>query len=642
MNIPVNIVSNLPMFILVSTLLVSLRTSSSNQEYTNIEAEQCNGTVSGTLVYGDGEVIRVEINGKDPVSSAVITQFSFPKFAPLNADQESYAGENGITVEDDGHNILLFPGGNSGQQVIHLFNYTSKSTSTINVYCQPVSLAYRPADQRVDDAIVGHCTLNTTVMRVPYFGLGVRGGKWTDVSITGLYSNRLDTTNLTNTVILQYESDYDAFATKLYFADSSTLHEINLGYQGVDTYPLPNGNQVYRLVPAGNSSFPVLRVIFYNGDNSRYSHQYFFPSETRFISLFFDTDFVAYDSFDLSYLVMFVNHNTLSIIRQDRSSKQFSLNITLDDPIQCENMVIEPNVHYLICLADGGLHPVIINVIEPITSKVIPVFDSQIIRIGMLAKDTFYLLTAEQEMLFYVVVNSEILYLGRYGLRHGIDYVVTSATNDIICSNAVSKPDGVRTARNSLGIIIVVSCVSFLLLILLMVRLVAVFMAARAKYWAPSRQNITLKTSKHVDHDSQETTQEDRVEITCDDHDGDQDDDDASTDVLESVQGSRHSVSTVSFIVQTDPLAENANNERLLHNNTEETQAINDSRTIEPNPYVMPFESSAKCDNIEMQVFEQNSNQPVPFVEGKSVVMPVTTTKEHQSSPVSDVERRKS
>ena len=117
--------------------------------------------------------------------------------------QEQYAGENGIIVEDDDHNILLFPGWPSGQNMVHLFNYTSKSTSAINVYCQPVSLAYRPDDQRGDDAIVRHCKLNTTIMRVPYFVLG----KWTDIPPTGLYSDHLDTTDLTNTVILQYESE---------------------------------------------------------------------------------------------------------------------------------------------------------------------------------------------------------------------------------------------------------------------------------------------------------------------------------------------------------------------------------------------------------------------------------------------------
>ena len=620
-------------FVLVSSLLVSF---SNNQEYTNIEGRQCNGTVSGTLVYRDGEVVRVKVNGRDPVSSTIIAQFSF--YLATLTDQERYAGENGITVEDDGHNILLFPGGYSGQQVVHLFNYTSKSTSAINVYCQPVSLAYRPGDQRVNDAIVGHCTLNTTIMRVSYFGLGVRNDKWMDISPTGLYSNQLDTTDLTNAVILQYENDYDAFATKLYFADSSTLHEIDLGNLGVDTYPLPNGNQIYRLVPAGNSPFPVLRVIFYNGNNTGYSHHYFSSSESRFINLIFHTDFVAYNSFDLSYLVTFVNHNTLTIIRRDKTSKQFPLNITLDDPIQCENMVMGPNVHYLICLADGGLHPVIINITEPVTSEVIPIFNSQIVQIRMLTKDTFYLLTAEREMLFYVV-NSAAVYLGRYVVRHGIDYVVTNSTSDIVCSNATSKPDDMNINRDGqhLGIIIYISIVVLLLVLLPL----GVLVICRAKKrGTPSEQNKAPTASKHVD--DKDTTQDDgdKIETTCDDHDRDETTPgDSSTNVLESVHSSRHSVSTCSFIIERDPSVENTNNERLLQNNPEE--AVNDSAPeIKPNPYVIPFESSAKCDdNIEMQVFEHRSNQPVPFVEAEYVIRPVSTTKENQSSPAPDVER---
>ena len=490
-GITMNIVSNLLTVILGSTFLVScsvLSIGSSNQEYT------CNGTVSGTLVYGDGEVTRVDFNGRDPVSSTIIAQFRFSNLSNLATltDQERYAGENGITVEDDGHNILLFPGGYSGQQVVHLFNYTSESTSAINVYCQPVSLAYRP-DQRL---VVGHCTINTTIMRVPYFGLGVRNGKWMDISPTGLYSNQLDTINLTNAIILQYKNDYDAFATMLYFADSSTLHEIDLGNLGVDTYPLPNRNQIYRLVPAGNSPFPVLRVIFYNGNNSGYSHHYFSSSESRFMNLIFHTDFVAYDSFDLSYLVTFVNHNTLTIIRRDKTSKQFPLNITLDDPIQCENMIIGPNVHYLICLADGGLHPVIINIIEPVTSEVIPVFNSQIVQIRMLTKETFYLLTAEREMLFYVV-NSAVIYLGRYALRRGIGYVITSTTSDIICSNATGKPNNINTARNGLQLAVIIAMIVFgiviALLLLIPVPLAAAIRSVKNKYMeSPNSEELPL------------------------------------------------------------------------------------------------------------------------------------------------------
>ena len=639
------VVSKFFIFIYVTFWASSSVLSITDRAVTDIEEEQCNrecnGTVTGILVSGDGEVVRVESNGRDPVSSAVIAQFNFSNAATFT-NQERYAGENGIIVEDDGHNILLFPGGSSGQNVVHLFNYSSKSTSAINVYCQPVGLAYRPDDQREDDVIVGHCKLNTTIMRVPYFRLGIRNGKWTDISPTGLYSNRLDTTDLTNAVILQYESEYDQFATKLYFADKSTLHEIDLGNPGVDTYPLPDGNRIHRLVPAGNSSFPVLRATFYNGNNSGYSHHYFASSLSRFTNLIFHTDFVAYDSFNLDYLVTFVNHKTLSIIRQDGTSQQFPLNITVDDPSQCENMIMGPNVHYLICLTDGGL-PVIINVIEPVTSEVIPVVNSRIVQIRLLTKDAFYLLTAERELLFYVV-HPAVVCLGRYALRHGIDYVVTSATSNIICSNAV-RPDDIRTTRNSLylGIIIIIIIVGFVacfrLLLLVLVLLQSIGAVRRA-----SRANEEVTTT-HVD-DTENIQERDETaqgggneeETICNDHDSDEamiHDNDASTNLLESVQSSRHTVSTGNFIMERDPSAENANNER---NNPEE--AINDSLPeIEPNPNIIPFESSAKCDDIEMQVFELQSSQPVPFVEAKHVITPVPTTKENQFTPAPSVER---
>ena len=624
------------LFIYITFLASSSVLSITDRAVTDIEGGQCNGTVSGTLVYGNGEVVKVESNGRDPVSSAVIAQFNFSNLATLT-DQERYAGENGIIVQDDG---LLFPGGSSDQNVVHLFNFTSKSTSTINVYCQPVSLAYRPDDQR-KNVIVGHCKLNTTIMRVPYFVLGVHNGKWTDISPPGLYSDQLDTTNLTNSVILQYESEYDQFATKLYFADSSTLHEIDLGNSGVDTYPLPDGNRIHRIVPAGNSSFPVLRATFYNGNNSGYSHHYFASSLSRFTNLIFHTDNVAYDSFNLDYLVTFVNHKTLSIIRQDGTSQQFPLNITVDDPSQCENMIMGPNVHYLICLTDGGL-PVIINVIEPVTSQVIPVVNSRIVQIRLLTKDAFYLLTAERELLFYVV-HPAVVCLGRYALRRGIDYVVTSATSNIICSNAV-RPDDIHTINSLyLGIIIIIIIVGFIacfrLLLLVLVLLQSIGAVRRA-----SRANEEVTTT-HVDdteniQERDETTQDggNEEETICNDHDSDEamiHDDDASTNLLESVQSSRHTVSTGNFIMERDPSAENANNER---NNPEE--AINDSLPeIEPNPNIIPFESSAKCDDIEMQVFELQSSQPVPFVEAKHVITPVPTTKENQFTPAPSVER---
>lgn len=123
-------------------------------------------------------------------------------------------------------------------------------------------------------------------------------------------------------------------------------------------------------------------------------------------------------------------------MKQDGTSKQFLLKTTVDYPIQCQNMATKPNVHYLICLAGDGLHPVIINIAtDQVTSEIIPV-PVQIVRVGILTEDVFYLLTKNVEMIFYVA-NSTIANLGRYALRRDTDFMVSSATTDInfVCND---------------------------------------------------------------------------------------------------------------------------------------------------------------------------------------------------------------
>lgn len=83
-------------------------------EYSNIEgAGLCSGLVTITIVYGDGEVKFVLHAGRDLVSSSVVTRFNFTnQFLPASTVQQSqYGGENGMTIEDDDHEIFLFPGG---------------------------------------------------------------------------------------------------------------------------------------------------------------------------------------------------------------------------------------------------------------------------------------------------------------------------------------------------------------------------------------------------------------------------------------------------------------------------------------------------------------------------------------------------
>ena len=140
------------------SILLASWINSSYQEYTNIdENAQCNGSVTKTLVKENGEVVRVELNGQDPPKSAVVTQFgSTHDFTSLTS-RELHAGENGIAVIDGGHHILLFPGGHANQKVMYFFNYSDSSTNAVNVHCQPITVAYRPGQRRVDYSIVGHC-----------------------------------------------------------------------------------------------------------------------------------------------------------------------------------------------------------------------------------------------------------------------------------------------------------------------------------------------------------------------------------------------------------------------------------------------------------------------------------------------------
>ena len=139
--------------------------------------------------YGDGEVVKFVLHaGRDLVSSSVVTRFNFTnQFLPASTVQLSqYGGENGMTIEDDGHEIFLFPGGYSGQQVVHAYNYSDNSSSIIEIHCPPRSLVRQ---QRAGDTIVGHCKRTPYTVFGPahyseyqYFKLSMLNGKWMDVS----------------------------------------------------------------------------------------------------------------------------------------------------------------------------------------------------------------------------------------------------------------------------------------------------------------------------------------------------------------------------------------------------------------------------------------------------------------------------
>lgn len=616
---------------MTSTWLASA-ISSSDREYTSIEAgRSCiNGSVSLIITYGDGQVVGVEsrvefnksidrvISGKEQVFSNVTGQFDFDGVVSFT-HQEFYAGENGVTVTDGDHYMLFFPGGYAGQNLVHVLDYNTNSTSTVNVYCQPISLAYRPGYEREDDTIVGHCTLNSTLMLVPYFELCIQNGKWTDCSRGGRYSDPehpVAINDLTNSVILKYESDSDAYTRRLYFGNGDTLHEIDLGNPGAGTYALLNGNHIHHLVPAFNSTFSGLRVVYYGGNGTGYFHQYFLPA-LGFIGPIFHTDYVAFNSFDLSYLVTFANHNTLRIIRQGGKSKQHTLSVTLDNPNQCRNMAGQSG-HYLICLADNGFCSVIISITatittEQVTSQTIPVVSTKIVRIQVIAANTFYLLTEEREMLLYMM-NSEVAYLGHYVVRNGIDFIVNSATSGIVC-----KTPNLGHSDYTLVIIFCVIFGSLLLLLLLGIfTWVVIYIARRRRL-----PTVPVQVDERTDVV--------QIEITNFDHGDKNDSGSNSTNTLlpEPIKSTEVSTASTHSLMMVSEY-DNRINER-------EDCYGDFNPNIKPNEDIKPFESSAKSCGIEK--FECESSNPVAFVENESIREPVTTTKDHQLTPASDVHR---
>lgn len=67
--------------IVTLVLFISLASvlNSSNQEYTNIDNNfngDCNGSVTATIAYEDGEITRVRLHGKDSTSFTVVTRFN--------------------------------------------------------------------------------------------------------------------------------------------------------------------------------------------------------------------------------------------------------------------------------------------------------------------------------------------------------------------------------------------------------------------------------------------------------------------------------------------------------------------------------------------------------------------------------------
>ena len=452
---------------------------------------KCNGTVDFSILYNDGQIKNVTVD-EDSVSDSTITTntpIALQLQGLLFKPRESFAGENGLTINNERYNILLIPGGRSDSYVVHLFDYTTKAWNTIDVYCQPLGLAYR----RERDVVVGFCRVNTTyydgtIMCVPYFVLRMENDKWVDVSRSGLCSQALSTANITNPVILQGDTDIEFDAVRLYFGERGTnrLHEVSLSAGEANFYETDNPTlKIDHLIPVSNASFFGLRVVC-NVENSTSLYQKLFSwqmdsTQQGFISGFVLTESTAFDSYNLDYLVTFnANRNTV-IIKENGQSKYYPLLHPLDDPIQCQNLV-GPVMHNLICLAGNGHLPLLINVTDNrVTNQTISIDKSKkVINIGMLAENSFYLLNDQQELSIYLVSTTAV-YLGTYSIRPNIDFIITAAFSNITCHyNNVSfdmNADESEDESYLTVIIAIVTSISFVLVIVFIVIIIIVY------YW---------------------------------------------------------------------------------------------------------------------------------------------------------------
>ena len=164
---------------------------------------------------------------------------------------------------------------------------------------------------------------------------------------------------------------------------------------------MPCSVKIDWLVQASNSS---LRMICYTENSSDFYQKSFLwqtetqPQQTGFTSGFVLTESAAFDSYNLDYLVTFsANRNTV-FIKEDRESLPFQLSHVLDDPSQCQNLV-GPTIHYLICLAENGHLPLLINITSnSVTNQTIPVDESKrIVTIGMLTENRSRLTIVSRE-----------------------------------------------------------------------------------------------------------------------------------------------------------------------------------------------------------------------------------------------------
>ena len=396
---------------------------------------QCDGTASVTVVYEDTQIRRVVWNGVNQVSSfAVGTPFTATRLS-LETDKESYAGENGIAGYPA--NNFWFPAGTRGPNSLYMFGTDTLQWSDIDVYCKPVGVHAFGYD------IVGFCEVNSSPTPcLPYFKVQLRGGQWTDISGRGLCSYSLASTNLTNPVILSYPSQY-GYSVELYVAEQETgiLHVLDLSNPQSECYNIPrvgdHALKIIRIVPAvaKDGSFAGIRIELSVESSGSVHHVLF--SSGRFTQTSIQTETIVYDSYNLNYFVSFAANLRTMIVSFRNGTRQYTLPVTLDDPVRCENLV-GPNSHYLVCLADNGLIPLLINIANG-TSQTIPIRDSPVTKLGTLNENMFYLVNSHQKLSLYVVNSSSIVHIGTYTVRSNSNFKLMDFTSNISCSVDVAN-----------------------------------------------------------------------------------------------------------------------------------------------------------------------------------------------------------
>ena len=478
----------------------------------------CNGTVDFCITYEDGNIRNVSV---DAISgSATDKETTAPNADALQRfhfqTQESFAGENGIEIIDEGNRILLIPGGRTNSNVVYLFNFTTGEWKNIVVYCTPVGLAYRPER----DQIVGFCKVNTTyydgtITCVPYFRLLKANGEWVDASRPGSCSQALLTANITNPVILQGNPDDEANAVRLYFAelDTNRLHEVSLSVGESKSHEVDSTLKINRLVPVnnissnGSVSFFGLRLecLVENSASLRqkwfsWQTDYMRQPETGFVDGYVETESIAFDSYNLGYLVTFNANGNRVIIKEDGRSK-FSqpLLYPLDDPVQCQNLV-GPDTHYLICLAGDGYIPLLINITDndAVTNQTLSVNESKkIIKMGILAEeDMFYLLNDQDELSIYLIATT-LICVGTYPVRQNNDFVITNPSNNVDCTimeNVEPGPDNPSSDETNpdmhsyLVVAIVVPSTALLITLGIVIAIVVIVQKNKAKKKAKKKE----------------------------------------------------------------------------------------------------------------------------------------------------------